>query len=722
MSTLTTERIPEVYARAMQQQAAKDYEAALHTYGRILRTNPNIAEVHFQIGRILRDTDQAHRAIRHLRKAISLRAHEPAAWIVLADAVALGGLADDERDFLGSVKAAPIEPALRISLQDRFGARRHHSVAEAGGMTGAEVQSLVALLEAGDARDAERQASDVLLRHPGSAVAHNLLAAAQMKQGNQAAAELNYRAAIRIDPNYSEAHENLGGLLLSMDRRDEAMERFRKAVSLCPGSLSAILVLASMQIDAGKPEAALPLLQRMTAEHGETEDILKILARALVRLKKYDVADQVIGRLVGMQREPATADLLALWGMAKARSGKDEEAMATFDAALAKDPSSPGATSGKAQLLQTLGRFDDARALFLRSFDLDPGNGENYRQFSTSYKAKQGDPMIARMAERFEDPELSDVDRMNIGFGISKLLEDAKEYDRVFRYLNEANHLMHKSNPYDLAKRLHDVKELQDAYDAFDWKGATVPGTTGFAPIFVTGMPRSGTTLVEQIISSHSQVEGAGEVGEAAISAQRLMMTRGKARPIGAVPENEIALLGKNFETFIRSRFPDAPRITDKSIQSYMNLGLLKLAMPNARFIVVRRDPRDNLLSIYKNRFPEETHGYAYDQIDLARFYGTFVDMIEFWRARVPDWFHEVHYEDLTANPEEETRKLIAACGLAWEDACLNFHENKRKVETLSVFQVRQPITKASVKLWQHYEKDLKPMLDALREDGHVTD
>jgi hypothetical protein len=124
---------------------------------------------------------------------------------------------------------------------------------------------------------------------------------------------------------------------------------------------------------------------------------------------------------------------------------------------------------------------------------------------------------------------------------------------------------------------------------------------------------------------------------------------------------------------------------------------------------------------MYKNKFPDDTHHYAYDQRDLAKFYGTFVDMIEFWRERVPDWFYEVQYEDLVANPEAETRKLIAACGLEWEDACLSFHENKRKVETLSVYQVRQPITKASVALWQRYEKDLKPMLDMLKADGHVA-
>lgn len=172
----------------------------------------------------------------------------------------------------------------------------------------------------------------------------------------------------------------------------------------------------------------------------------------------------------------------------------------------------------------------------------------------------------------------------------------------------------------------------------------------------------------------------------------------------------------------MRERFPETPQITDKSIQTYLTLGLMKLAMPNARFIVVRRDPRDTLLSIYKNVFPEGTHLYGYDQVDLARHYSTFVRMVDFWRERVPGWFHEIQYEELVADPEPQSRALIAACGLEWEDACLNFHENTRKVETLSVFQVRQPISKGSVKAWARYGDRLKPMLDQLRRDGHIED
>ena len=154
--------------------------------------------------------------------------------------------------------------------------------------------------------------------------------------------------------------------------------------------------------------------------------------------------------------------------------------------------------------------------------------------------------------------------------------------------------------------------------------------------------------------------------------------------------------------------------LSDKSIQTYLVMGLVWCTLPKAKIVVVRRDPRDNLLSVYKNVFPTGGHLYSYDLDDLGQYYRMFVEMIEFWRDMNPGGFHEIWYEDLIANPEEETRKLIAASGLEWEDACLNFHENKRKVNTLSVYQVRQPIYKSSVKAWQRYEKELQPLFDSL--------
>src|SRR5690606_9523831 len=313
----------------------------------------------------------------------------------------------------------------------------------------------------------------------------------------------------------------------------------------------------------------------------------------------------------------------ALLAQAQARLGKDGEAMANYDRALSLDENAPIAVGGKALLLQTLGDFEEAEVLFRKGFEIDPLNGENFRAFIMSHKAKPGDPVIDMMLGRYDDPAMLPTDRMNMGFAIAKALEDMKDYGHVFRYLDEANTLMRKMSPYGIDQRFQQVAETKAAFAGMDWHGTRIEGTTDFAPIFVTGMPRSGTTLIEQIIASHSSVTGAGEIGECARAAQVLITDPKNPMKMHPPAMDEIAGLGRRFETFIRERFPESDRITDKSIQTYMYLGLVKLALPKSRFVIVRRDPRDNLLSIYKNKFPDDTHLYAYDQRDLARFYTT---------------------------------------------------------------------------------------------------
>ncbi|MCB2136338.1 MAG: sulfotransferase [Rhodobacteraceae bacterium] len=720
MSAMTAAQIQSSYAAALKQQQAGNLNEALQGYGRIIQFNPKVAEAHFQIGRILTRTDQYEGAFNHLMAAARLRPAEIDIYRAWAEAVALGGSAEAEKVFLDALKAAPLPAPAKISLQDRFGARRTSTRPAAGGMRPDQIQNLITLMGQQKFAAAEKAAQQSAAAHPNSAFAYNVLATAQSALGNLKTAEVNFQKAIRLDPNYAEAHENLGRMYNDHGQHDRAMAHYRQAVILAPGLQTAVLHLANFHIIAGRAALGLSLIERLKTSAGNIVPYYIALGNAHTKLRNFVKAEDAYSSAVE-RSGGKLAEAVALLAQTQARLGKDDAAMENFNTALALDPDSAIATGGKASLLQTLGNFAEAEVLFRRGFELDPLNGQNYRHFIASHKTKPGDPVIDVMIEKFDMP-LPDQDRMNLGFAIAKALEDVKDYDRVFKYLNEANALMRKAQPYQIAERFKQVEMAKEAFAGFDWHGTRIDGTTDFAPIFVTGMPRSGTTLVEQIISSHSRVTGAGELGEAAKSAQLLMADGPNTRPMGTVPHEDIAALGRQFESYVHARFSDTPQITDKSIQSYMFIGVLRLAMPNSRIVVVRRDPRDNLLSIYKNKFPDETHLYAYDQRDLGQYYGTFVEMVDFWRSQVPDWFYEVQYEELVANPEEETRKLIAACGLDWEDACLKPQENNRKVETLSVYQARQPISGGSVKAWQRYEKDLKPMLDALREGGHVAD
>jgi tetratricopeptide (TPR) repeat protein len=726
MGQMSAADIQKVYAEGLAFQGAGNLDAALKTFGSIVTDNPKIAEAHFQIGRILTGAHRYEAAFPYLKEAVRLRPAEVAVWQAWSDAVALGGTALDEAEITRVVKSAPVDPKFRILLQDRYGARRSSTRPPTGGMSPKEIRPLMMMLAAGQLSQAENAAQKLLKRYPGSAIGWNILGTAQARQNKTSVATQNLQKAISIAPGYAEAHDNLGQVYMDQGRYDDAISQFQRAVCLAPGLPSALVRLASLLNRAGESHAALLLLDRALASGAEAQPCYLALGNTHTKLKNYAKAEAAF--LKALEKTPKSAagrqqshEGLGLLAQAQARLGKDAEAMANFQRALEMNKDSAVATVGMASLLQTLGRFDEAEPMFRRGFELDPTNGENFRNFIASHKTKPGDPIIEQMVAVYETPALSPNDRIGLGFAIAKALEDTKEYDRVFRYLSDANALMRQAHPYDIATRYHEIAQTKSVFSGFDWQGTKIKGTSDFAPIFVTGMPRSGTTLIEQIISSHSAISGAGEVGAGTRAAHDLLQ-KANHRPMADLPTADIAALGHDYESYLRALFSDTPQVTDKSIQTYMYLGLMKLALPNARFIVVRRDPRDTLLSIFKNKFPDDTHNYAYDQRDLALYYKTFVEMIDFWRDLVPDWFYEVEYEALVANPEDESRKLIAACGLEWEDACLNFHQNTRKVETLSLYQVRQPISGGSVKGWKRYEAELAPMLTTLRENGLVTD
>lgn len=721
MATLSADEIQKSYAEALRLQTAGQLDPALKIYGRLIEANPRIAEVHYQVGRIFIQANQARRALPHLKAAANLRPKEVSVWQALAEAVAHSGDAEEEKTFLKVVKSAPIEPKDRIALQDRFGPQRARSRVGSGGADPKVVGDLVAMMAAQRFAEAESGAAALLKAHPRSAVAANVLATAQAAQGKIEPAIASYRKALAINPDYAEAHDNFGQMLLRLRRVDEAITHFRRAVALAPGLASALSNLGSALSKSGDAHAALPYLKKALAQVPDYYPALIGLGNVYTKLHQHDKAEELLERAVA-NTGGKNPEALAFLGQTQSRLGKDETAMENIDLALSMAPDLAGAVGGKAGLLQSFGQFDEAETYFRKVIELDPSNGDNYRLMLASYKVKPGDPLIDQMVALHDDPGSPDQDRLNVSFALAKALEDTKDYSRVFHYLDEANRLTRKAYPYDIKERYAEVEAVKRVQSGFDWQAARIEGTTDYAPIFVTGMPRSGTTLVEQIISSHSRLTAAGEVGDGAREAHKLLMPKAGERPIGTIPGAEIAAFGHGYEANLRARHPGAVQITDKSIQTYMYIGLVRLAMPNARIVVVRRDPRDTLLSIYKNKFPEGTHLYAYDQRDLARYYATFVDMIDFWREQVPDWFYEVQYEDLVADPEVQSRKLIAACGLEWEDQCLNFHLNERKIETLSVFQARQPISKASVKGWKRYEDDLRPMLDTLAELGYGTD
>ncbi len=714
MLPINPSQIPKIYANALKLQNSGKFDEALREYSIILNANPGIAEVHFQVGRLFLGAGRHEKALDHLKTAARLKPKEPAIWTAYSDAVV--DLAEDAEtaDFLEKVKTAGLERKTLIALQDKLNAKRTRSKTAIGSVRKEQIEAIIALMNKGAFDRAETEALKLQKQHPKVALIADILANAQVRLGKIDAAKENFRTAIALDPDYAEAHNNYGRLLLELGETEDALRETRTALRLAPGLALAHHNLGAIHARQGEMSEAVRRFRKADELRPGSPETLRMLGNALSREKSYYEASKALERSV--KADDGNAETHVLLGQARAAIGRDAEARASFQRALDLSPDSAAVNGRMALFLQTMGEFDEAEVYFRKAIALDPQNGEGYRVMVASYKLAPDDPLIEQMIERFDDPETALSDRRHLGFALSKVMEDTKQHDQVFKYLHEANALMRKEFPYDVAMREKEVTDIMAFFDKIDLPATKIACTTDFAPIFVTGMPRSGTTLVEQIISSHSQVSGAGEVGYSARAAQKLMFRAdGQPKTFADLSEADIAGLGREYEAFMRQSYPDAPRITDKSIQTYSFMGLIKLALPNSRMIVVRRDPRDNLLSIYRNMFLEGTHLYSYNLSDLGTYYKLFVKLMGYWQERIPDWFHVVEYEELIANTEEESRKLIAAAGLDWEDQCLNFHKNSRRVDTLSLYQVRQPIYATSMKAWQRYEGELGELFEALK-------
>ena len=415
-----------------------------------------------------------------------------------------------------------------------------------------------------------------------------------------------------------------------------------------------------------------------------------------------------------MPKEPAVH---MQYGVALGAVGQYKKAVSALGKAEKLAPASVAVLANSAHVYQLMGELKKAEFYLRKALKLKPNDGSLYRLLSIARKFTPDDPYLAKMLAIKPDQLANDTDRWELDFAITKALEDTKAYEAAFPYLKRGNDLVAANYPYDPQAWRDQVAQLQSAQSALD-PAAPHPDHIKDAPIFVTGMPRSGTTLIEQIIAAHSDVTSMGETGFASGAVERLLRDGSTYKPVSDVADRLRSDVADKYLADVAARYPAAKRTVDKSIQTYLYLGAIKTIMPNAKFLIVQRDPRDNLLSIYRNLFQAGTHRYAYDFESLADHYLAFRDMVSFWKQQMPDDIYIADYDALVRDPEDKARALIAACGLEWQDQCLEFHKSTGAVKTLSLAQVRQPIYKSSQKAWQRYGDGVMPLLKALEKRG----
>jgi len=360
----------------------------------------------------------------------------------------------------------------------------------------------------------------------------------------------------------------------------------------------------------------------------------------------------------------------------------------------------------------TLGRLEEAAASFAETLRQKPGHALAHANLGLVGKARPGDPRIAQLRALAADPATGADDRISLGFALGKALDDTGETEGAFRAYSEANRLKRAQLGYDPARDAELFRLIRAIFEDEVEAAAPLPGAR--RPVFVVGMPRSGTTLVEQILSGHSRVCPAGELSLME-EITRPILDEARAAPGFRLSAEAAARVRAAYLAGLAKAAADAsPVVTDKMPRNFRWIGFILAAMPEARIVHVRRAAPATCWSIFKLQFAGARHGYAYDLADIAAYYRLYLDLMDFWRARFPGAVLDVRYEALTEDPEREARAILDHCGLEWEPGCLDVRGSKYAVKTASLAQVRRGIYTGSSADWRRYEAHLGPLLRAL--------
>jgi tetratricopeptide (TPR) repeat protein len=571
------------------------------------------------------------------------------------------------------------------------------------------------LSEAGSLNEAVRAFKSAIALNPKDSDSHNDLGVIYSQQDRTQEAIAEYKKAIRINPKNPRALSNLGNDLIKAGSMDEAIECHQRSIELNPNSVEAYYNLGIALREHGRMNDAIEAFLGALKIDPNYADAYADLGIALREVGRLDDAIEMLNRAIALA--PESKDAHNNLGITLRKQGKMEEAKASLKRALEIDPDCATAHKNMGSVLRDCGKFDEAMASYRKAIRLDSQYIKTYRMLARTKKHTEYDADMQEMERLFADKGTLDDDRMHLAFGLGKAYEDIKEYRKGFYYIAEANRLKRMSYDYSLAEDIEKFERIKSVFSEEFFMQHQKAGSSDRTPIFILGMPRSGTTLVEQILASHSQVYGAGELMHLKrISRDPGLLKTDKKFPLSMLDIDDATFnsLGEEYVKRLRAHADiEVAHITDKMPHNFLLVGLIRVILPNAKIVHCVRNPMDNCLSIYKNYF-SGTHKYAYDMTELGQYYNLYQDMMGHWRAVIPGFMLDLGYEEMVSDQEQQTRRMLEFCGLPWEDACLSFHKTERQVATASATQVRRPIYRDSMQLSDCYGDLLAPLQSAL--------
>ena len=604
------------------------------------------------------------------------------------------------------------------------------------------------LVRKNDFEGAEKLLRIVTEIAPGYPNAQEDLGTVLLNQGKPEEALSPLQKAIELNPKNGGGFFKLGGALKSLGRDEAGDAALKHAADLSPSH--AKLEHATRLFAEGKFRESEVIAKELVAENPRDLNAGLLLGRIAIDAHAYQDAELLLRKVVeiaprfilawhdlstalkeqgkdvealealalAVELEPSNALTHYYYAAARASAGQTKLASEAYQKAIELDPKLAGAYVGLGHVLKTLGDQEGGIEAYRQAIVLRPNHGEIYFSLSNLKTFRFSESEIENMIGLINKESLSAESVVHFAFSLGKAFEDNKDYDRAFHYYSQGNDQHRKAIVYDPVQTALSHTKLKETFDAsfFDKIKKTQPGVRDASPIFIIGLPRSGSTLLEQILASHSLVDGTSELPDLGMVSQMITdKTKGRMFPGGILQmsDDEITQLGRTYIDRTQRHRGDVPFFTDKMPNNFAHVGLLQAIIPNAKIIDARRHPLDSCVGAYKQHFAKG-QTFTYDMFELGEFYLEYDQLMRHWHEMLPGKVLRVQYEDVVADLETQVRRILDYCELPFEQACVDFHETKRSVRTASSEQVRQPIYSQSLNTWQRFDRHIEPLKEIL--------
>jgi len=601
--------------------------------------------------------------------------------------------------------------------------------------------------------DAKSRLEEAIKLFPDFATAHETFGDFFLMRGRALEARRAYEQAMRLDPAHASIHDKLerARQLESQNAKQppEYGQYFQESIPKRRMAFDAEISKALQYEQDGDPQPAETIYRDILAKDPDHVEAARLLAQIAVTNKRYSDAEVFLKKalsnapdyarawvdLANVQREldkfddavesasrvlqlsPDKAESHVLYASAIGLAGDHDEAIRVYKKALEIAPDKAGPMCSMAHHQKTLGLTAEAIASYRRAISTKPDHAEAYWSLANLKTFRFEDEEIEAMETLLEREDLPDESRSELHNALGLEFESRKNYTRAFSNFEKCNSIRRKAESYDPVETESIYGRIIEQFDKEFLAKNKGAAATEITPIFIVGLPRSGSTLIEQILASHSQVDGTHELGDLSrvVRGVRRKRKRGERFPeqLAALNVREWAAIGTDYLERTEIFRGSAPYFVDKNPNNFIYIGILSLAIPNAKIINARRHPLDSCFGSYKQLFASG-QPFSYDLTELGEYYVQYSRLMDHWHDVLPGFVLHVHYEQVVADLEANVRRILDFCGLPFEDACLRFHETERAVKTASSEQVRRPIYSSSVNLWRKYEAHLETLIHIL--------